>query len=168
MQQMNVVTTQDNERMFKILTELMHQDKEFQIVIKVPSQRSSELMQTSIPSTEKVKPVRHLEKDVTDMIHELGVPAHINVTEVRKPELDAQLVADPKNKYDQHAIEIIHAEGYKHLGYIPADETSAVREFINNQLPYPCRAHIVEKYDYDDRPFLVGEINIKRPNVSPQ
>ena len=81
---------------------------------------------------------------------------------------DAQLVADPKNKYDQHAIEIIHAEGYKHLGYIPADETSAVREFLNNQLPYPCRAHIVEKYDYDDRPFLVGEINIKRPNVSPQ
>jgi two-component system response regulator (stage 0 sporulation protein A) len=77
MQQMNVVTTQDNERMFKILTELMHQDKEFQIVIKVPSKKSGEIMQAQIPVTEKVKPVRGLEKDVTDMIHELGVPAHI-------------------------------------------------------------------------------------------
>lgn len=77
MQQMNVVTTQDNERMFKILTELMHQDKEFQIVIKVPSQKSGEIIQAQMPVTEKVKPVRDLEKDVTDMIHELGVPAHI-------------------------------------------------------------------------------------------
>lgn len=77
MQQMNVVTTQDNERMFKILTELMHQDKEFQIVIKVPSKRGSELVQAQMPVAEKTKPVRDLEKDVTDMIHELGVPAHI-------------------------------------------------------------------------------------------
>ena len=36
MQQLNVVTTQDNDRMFKILTDLIHQDKEFQIVISVP------------------------------------------------------------------------------------------------------------------------------------
>lgn len=78
MQQMNVVTTQDNERMFKILTELMHQDKEFQIVIKVPStKRNGELVQAQMPEMEKEKPVRDLEKDVTDMIHELGVPAHI-------------------------------------------------------------------------------------------
>mgnify|MGYP006955136997 CR=1 FL=1 len=32
MQQLNVVTTQDNDRMFKILTDLIHQDKEFQIM----------------------------------------------------------------------------------------------------------------------------------------
>ena len=77
MQQLNVVTTQDNERMFKILTELMHQDKEFQIVIKVPSKRTGEILHHEIPQEEKSKPVRDLEKDVTDMIHELGVPAHI-------------------------------------------------------------------------------------------
>ena len=74
---MNVVSTQDNERMFNILTELMHQDKEFQIVIKVPSQKSSEIVMAQTPVQEKQKPVRDLEKDVTDMIHELGVPAHI-------------------------------------------------------------------------------------------
>lgn len=77
MQQMNVVTTQDNERMFKILTELMHQDKEFQIVIKVPSQKNGEITSAETAAVEKQKPVRDLEKDVTDMIHELGVPAHI-------------------------------------------------------------------------------------------
>lgn len=76
MQQLNVVTTQDNERMFKILTELMHQDKEFQIVIKVPS-KGNALPQVMRTEEEKIKPVRDLEKDVTDMIHELGVPAHI-------------------------------------------------------------------------------------------
>lgn len=77
MQQMNVVTTQDNERMFKILTELMHQDKEFQIVIKVPSRKNAEITAEETAAVEKQKPVRDLEKDVTDMIHELGVPAHI-------------------------------------------------------------------------------------------
>lgn len=75
MQQLNVVTTQDNERMFKILTELMHQDKEFQIVIKVPSKQTGEVI--AQPVQPQTKPVRDLEKDVTDMIHELGVPAHI-------------------------------------------------------------------------------------------
>ncbi len=78
MQQLNVVTTQDNERMFKILTELMHQDKEFQIVIKVPSKgNSQQLQRPGMMVEEKEKPIRDLEKDVTDMIHELGVPAHI-------------------------------------------------------------------------------------------
>lgn len=77
MQQLNVVTTQDNERMFKILTDLIHQDKEFQIVIKVPSKGQSVNYHPAVQTEEKEKPVRDLEKDVTDMIHELGVPAHI-------------------------------------------------------------------------------------------
>lgn len=75
MQQLNVVTTQDNDRMFKILTDLIHQDKEFQIVISVPSKNRQEMYPQTVP--QKEKPVRDLEKDVTDMIHELGVPAHI-------------------------------------------------------------------------------------------
>lgn len=75
MQQLNVVTTQDNDRMFKILTDLIRQDKEFQIVISVPSKNRQEMYPQTVP--QKEKPVRDLEKDVTDMIHELGVPAHI-------------------------------------------------------------------------------------------
>ena len=62
MQQLNVVTTQDNDRMF-------------QIVISVPSKNRQEMYPQTVP--QKEKPVRDLEKDVTDMIHELGVPAHI-------------------------------------------------------------------------------------------
>ena len=37
MEQLNVTSSKDNERMFKILTDLMNTDKEFQIMITVPS-----------------------------------------------------------------------------------------------------------------------------------
>ena len=37
MEQLNVITPQDNERMFKILSDLISKDKEFQIMITVPS-----------------------------------------------------------------------------------------------------------------------------------
>lgn len=80
MQQLNVVTTQDNEKMFQILTDLIHQDKEFQIVIQVPSKNGEQMLEGSAAPklvTDVKVPVRDLEKDVTDMIHELGVPAHI-------------------------------------------------------------------------------------------
>ena len=39
----------------------------------------------------KGEDIEKLRKEVTKV---MGVPAHINVTEVRKPELDAQLVAE--------------------------------------------------------------------------
>src|SRR6187402_97477 len=39
----------------------------------------------------KGEDIEKLRKEVTDM---MGVPTHINVSEVRKPELDAQLVAE--------------------------------------------------------------------------
>ena len=85
---------------------------------------------------------------------------------------DAILVAEPKNKYDPNAIKIVHSTDGRHLGYIPADETDEVRKWVNNQLPYPCRAHIDEFEEYDDEKErdvtrLWGEINIKRSNVSP-
>lgn len=76
MEQLNVMTTKDNERMFKILTDLLHQDKEFQIMITVPStSREGKLLAAQGEGVQKKE--RDLEKDVTDMIHEIGVPAHI-------------------------------------------------------------------------------------------
>ena len=85
---------------------------------------------------------------------------------------DALLVAEPKNKFDPNAIKIIHAEDHRHLGYIPADETDSVRAWINNTLPYPCRAYIDEFEEYDenrerDVTRLYGTINIKRPKETP-
>lgn len=106
MQQKDVVITQDNEKMFQILTELVRADKEFQIVIQVPANgnaqrsmtegnnnraRQSAPLKYTVTSSHEAEqqqkrdaayregepPRRDLEKDVTDMIHEIGVPAHI-------------------------------------------------------------------------------------------
>ena len=82
----------------------------------------------------------------------------------------AKLVAEPKNKYDANAIRIEHAEDGRKLGYVPADETEAVRRFVNDTLPYPCRAHIDEFEEWDDEKErdvtrLFGTIAIKRENT---
>lgn len=94
MEQLNVTTKRDDERMYKLLTDLMNTNKEFQIMINVPgsaglAQASMEAADVSnsvvfapgswkgerMQATESV--THDLEKDVTDMIHEIGVPAHI-------------------------------------------------------------------------------------------
>ncbi len=77
MEQLNVLSTKDNEKLYKIIGQLMSTDKEFQIMITVPSGKN-ELQQASIASEiMKKTEERDLEQDVTDMIHEIGVPAHI-------------------------------------------------------------------------------------------
>ncbi len=74
MEQVKVMTTQDNERMFRILSELITKDKEFQIMITVPSGKQNSTENTQ---EKRLDQGHDLEKDVTDMIHEIGVPAHI-------------------------------------------------------------------------------------------
>ena len=77
MEQLNITATKDNEKIYKILGDLMNADKEFQIMITVPSAKDKSV-ETTIQSAEKEQQViRDLEKDVTNMIHEIGVPAHI-------------------------------------------------------------------------------------------
>lgn len=78
MEQLNITATKDNEKIYKILGDLMDADKEFQIMITVPSARNKSA-RTTIQSAEKEQQQsdRDLEKDVTNMIHEIGVPAHI-------------------------------------------------------------------------------------------
>lgn len=75
MEQLKVVTDQDNERMFRMISDLISKDKEFQIMITVPSGGTYE--QQSAREEHKKPQGHNLEKDVTDMIHEIGVPAHI-------------------------------------------------------------------------------------------
>lgn len=87
MEQLNLVLANDNEKVYKILDDLMNADKEFQIMITVPSKNKDRGMiktQVNMPKTavKETLPAaktagRDLEKDVTDMIHEIGVPAHI-------------------------------------------------------------------------------------------
>lgn len=76
MEQLNLTAAKDNERIYKILGDLMNGDKEFQIMITVPSTKTDS--NRTVPEQPKQKEVvRDLEQDVTDMIHEIGVPAHI-------------------------------------------------------------------------------------------
>lgn len=74
MEQLNITATKDNEKIYKILGDLMNGDKEFQIMITVPSAKSGSGVAKEPP---KSQVSRDLEQDVTDMIHEIGVPAHI-------------------------------------------------------------------------------------------
>ena len=80
MEQLNITTAKDNEKVYKILDNLMNANKEFQIMITVPSSKGgtvSAVGETTVTEVPKKAVVRDLEQDVTDMIHEIGVPAHI-------------------------------------------------------------------------------------------
>lgn len=85
MEQLNVMTQQDNEKIFRILSDLLTKDKEFQIMITVPAGSKltgsdNSLMGKQPDNRTELNSganTHDLEKDVTDMIHEIGVPAHI-------------------------------------------------------------------------------------------
>ncbi len=74
MEQLSLVSTKDNREVYRILNDLMNQDKEFQIMITVPS---AEKKRSTTQVVEEKQIVRDLEQDVTNMIHDIGVPAHI-------------------------------------------------------------------------------------------
>ena len=76
METLNVTASRDQEQFFRILDNLISTNKEFQIMITVPSGTKEEDIQVS-DTIIQTGAARDLEKDVTDMIHEIGVPAHI-------------------------------------------------------------------------------------------
>ena len=76
MEQLNITASKDSEKVYKILGDLLSADKEFQIMITVPSAKDSGAEHVE-KIQQKKEPVHDLEQDVTDMIHEIGVPAHI-------------------------------------------------------------------------------------------
>ncbi len=75
MEQVNVVTKDDNGQMFALVEEILKANKELQIMITVPSEKKKERC-TEEPAI-TITQEHDLKKDVTDMIHEIGVPAHI-------------------------------------------------------------------------------------------
>lgn len=82
MEQLNITTAKDNEKIYRILDDLIQGDKEFQIMITVPSGKVGETESMGAEAVDIQAPkqaiVQHnLEQDVTNMIHEIGVPAHI-------------------------------------------------------------------------------------------
>ena len=77
MEQLRMSTGKDSERVVQILTDLMRTNKEFQIMITVPASGTAETSAAERKDTEPKREAHDLEKDVTNMIHEIGVPAHI-------------------------------------------------------------------------------------------
>lgn len=81
MEQVNLNLTNDGEKVYQILGDLLKADKEFQIMITVPASTpknaSKDTLYTVQKPEEQLPKPRDLEKDVTDMIHDIGVPAHI-------------------------------------------------------------------------------------------
>lgn len=64
------------------------------VVIERPAKNARITIYSSRPGVvigKKGEDIEKLRKEVSDL---MGVPAHINVSEVRKPEIDAQLVAE--------------------------------------------------------------------------
>lgn len=76
METLNVTTSRDEEQFYKILNNLISTNKAFQIMITVPSGEKEDEIQVTDAAIQPGR-TRDLEKDVTDMIHEIGVPAHI-------------------------------------------------------------------------------------------
>lgn len=77
MEQLNITTTKDNSKVYKILGDLINANKEFQIMITVPASNQTGAA-SEMQIEQQPKPMVHdLEGDVTNMIHEIGVPAHI-------------------------------------------------------------------------------------------
>lgn len=68
----------EGERVVQILTDLMKNNREFQIMITVPAADGKSLEDAAERTDRKEEADSYdLEKDVTEMIHEIGVPAHI-------------------------------------------------------------------------------------------
>lgn len=78
MEEINLTATKDNKKVYQILEELINNNQEIQIMIHVPSKEKKEITPFNIQNVEeKEVKEKDLEKDVTEMIHEIGVPAHI-------------------------------------------------------------------------------------------
>ena len=82
MEKLTMTAAKDNENIYRILGDLMSANKEFQIMITVPSGLTKK--EDLIGKDRHKKSIQKnsfmtfdLERDVTDMIHEIGVPAHI-------------------------------------------------------------------------------------------
>lgn len=81
-------------RVREMLREKLAQAGVSRILIERPAKTARVTIHTARPGVvigKKGEDIEKLRKQVSDV---MGVPAHINVAEVRKPELDAQLVAE--------------------------------------------------------------------------
>lgn len=146
MEQLHITAADDSEKVYRILGDLMNGGKEFQIMITVPAGKKSgdgsqqPRQEILIQAAEEKRPeepaekVYDLEQDVTDIIHEIGVPAHIkgyqylreaimmsvrepamisSITKVLYPTIAKQFQTTPSRveRAIRHAIEVAWSRG---------------------------------------------------------
>jgi len=137
MEQVKFTSTRDNENVYRILDDLMQADKEFQIMITVPAgkleDKPAQSFKTVFDKLDVPKTV-DLESEVTNMIHEIGVPAHIkgyqylreaiimsvedtavlsSITKILYPEIAKKFKTTPSRveRAIRHAIEVAWNRG---------------------------------------------------------
>lgn len=96
-----------------------------------------------------------------------GINYRTGIDDLASLYFDATLIPEPTNEHDPNAIRVECSEDNRHIGYIPSDATQQVREWIGNNFPYQCYAHIEKSEEWDKTTYLYGHVNIHRPNVSP-
>ena len=67
MEKLNITTTKDNEKVYKILGDLMNANKEFQIMITVPSTKNAK--DSTVKATEKKEQTQEV---IHDLDHDVG------------------------------------------------------------------------------------------------
>ena len=79
MEHVNMDTAKDNERIYRVIGDLISQNKEFQIMITVPSTVQKE-KKNGTPIVQMHQEPHDLEKDVTDMIHDIESGFNLSIS----------------------------------------------------------------------------------------
>ena len=149
MEQLSLTAGKEKENVVQILTDLMEHNREFQIMITVPARAAGE--ENSLEYVQaKEAPKRDLERDVTNMIHDIGVPAHIrgyqylreaiqmsvkdmdmlgSITKTLYPEIAKKYETTPSRveRAIRHAIESVWKKNgpqiyFEIAGYLPTEK----------------------------------------------
>lgn len=130
MEQLQLTSTKDNENVYKILDNLIHADREFQIMITVPG-AVKKTAESAAPKPLMVqeKPVQifDLEKAVTDIIHEIGVPAHIKGYQYLR---EAIIMSVEDNQMLSSITKILYPTIAKRFDTTPSRVERAIRHAI--------------------------------------
>ncbi len=130
MEQVNITAAKDNDKVLKLLENLMKTGKGFQIMITVPSEKKE--MEAGIGTVQKTASMPQentvdIEQDVTDMIHEIGVPAHIKGYQYLR-EAIVMSVEDPG--MNSSITKILYPTIAKHFQTTPSRVERAIRHAI--------------------------------------
>ena len=93
MESLSLADAKDNEQIYRIIDDLIEKNKEFQIMITVTGKEGKNRSEGEEVRNHAAA-VHDLEKDVTGLIHEIGVPAHIKGYQYLR-EAIAACVEDP-------------------------------------------------------------------------